>query len=207
VDGYGLTETCGGDTIMEAGFELSRIGSTGRATAHVELRIRDQAGQDLPPGADGEVCLRGPKVMPGYWNAPQKNAESFFADGFFRTGDVGHVDADGFLYLTDRRKDMIISGGENIASSEVERVIHELPEVAECAVVGVPDARWGERPVALVVLRPGATLDAQAVRQHCRARLAAFKVPDRVLLRDALPRNPSGKVLKRVLRDALSAVE
>lgn len=205
VDGYGLTETCGGDTIMEAGFELARIGSTGRATAHVELRIRDEAGQDLPPGSDGEVCLRGPKVMPGYWNAPQKNAESFFADGFFRTGDVGHVDADGFLYLTDRRKDMIISGGENIASSEVERVIHELPEVAECAVIGVPDARWGERPVALVVLRPGAALDAQAVREHCRARLAAFKVPDRVLLRDALPRNPSGKVLKRVLRDEVAS--
>ncbi len=207
VDGYGLTETCGGDTLMEAGHELAKIGSTGRATAHVQLRIRNEAGQDLPAGTHGEVCLRGPKVMPGYWNAPQKNAESFFADGYFRTGDVGHVDADGFLYLTDRRKDMIISGGENIASSEVERVIQELPEVAECAVIGVPDPRWGERPVAVVVLRPGATLDAEAVRRRCRAHLAAFKVPDRVLLRDTLPRNPSGKVLKRVLRDELSSVE
>ena len=204
VDGYGLTETCGGDTIMEAGWEIAKIGSTGRATAHVELRIRDENGQDLPPGSDGEVCLRGPKVMPGYWNAPQKNAESFFADGFFRTGDVGHVDADGFLYLTDRRKDMIISGGENIASSEVERVIHELPEVAECAVIGVPDARWGERPVALVVLRDGARLNEDTLRAHCRARLAAFKVPDRFVLRGALPRNPSGKVLKRVLRDEVA---
>lgn len=204
VDGYGLTETCGGDTIMEAGYELARIGSTGRATAHVELRIRDEAGQDLPPGSDGEVCLRGPKVMPGYWNAPQKNAESFFADGFFRTGDVGHVDEDGFLYLTDRRKDMIISGGENIASSEVERVIHELPEVAECAVIGMPDPRWGERPLALVVPRDGARLDAETLRAHCRARLAAFKVPERFVLREALPRNPSGKVLKRVLRDEVA---
>ena len=204
VDGYGLTETCGGDTIMEAGYELAKIGSTGRATAHVELRIRDESGQDLPPGSDGEVCLRGPKVMPGYWNAPQKNAESFFADGFFRTGDVGHVDEDGFLFLTDRRKDMIISGGENIASSEVERVIHELPQVAECAVIGVPDARWGERPVALVVLRDGAQLDENALRAHCRARLAAFKVPERFVLRGALPRNPSGKVLKRVLRDEVA---
>jgi fatty-acyl-CoA synthase len=203
IDGYGLTETCGGDTLMEAGFELAKIGSTGRPTAHVELRIRDEQGADLPPGTSGEVCLRGPKVTAGYWNAPQKNAESFFPDGFFRTGDVGYVDQDGFLYLTDRRKDMIISGGENIASSEVERVIHELPQVAECAVIGVPDARWGERPIALVVPRDGARLDEETLRAHCRTRLAAFKVPDRFLLRTSLPRNPSGKVLKRVLREEI----
>ena len=204
IDGYGLTETCGGDTLMEAGFELAKIGSPGRPTAHVELRIRGEDGQDLPAGTHGEVCLRGPKVTAGYWNAPQKNAESFFADGFFRTGDVGYLDEDGFLYLTDRRKDMIISGGENIASSEVERVIHELPEVAECAVIGVPDARWGERPLALVVPRAGAQLDEERLRAHCRARLAAFKVPDRFLLRASLPRNPSGKVLKRVLREEIA---
>jgi fatty-acyl-CoA synthase len=204
VDGYGLTETCGGDTIMEAGYEIAKIGSTGRPTPHVELRIRDESGADLPPEADGEVCLRGPKVMAGYWNSPDGNASTFFADGFFRTGDVGHVDAEGFLYLTDRKKDLIISGGENIASSEVERVIYALPQVAECAVIGIPDARWGERPLAVVVLKSGAQLTEAELRAHCRAHLAAFKVPERMEVRDALPRNPSGKVLKRVLRDELS---
>ena len=109
------------------------------------------AATGFPPGLDGEICLRGPKVTRGYWKDPDKTAAAFFGD-WFRTGDVGHLDADGFLYLTDRKKDMIISGGENIASSEVERVIYELPAVREVAVVGVPDERWGETPVAVVVL-------------------------------------------------------
>jgi fatty-acyl-CoA synthase len=202
IDAYGLTETVGGDTFMEAGREIEKIGSTGRAIAHVEIEIRDDAGNKLAPGENGEICLRGPKVTKGYWKDPQKTASAFFGD-WFRTGDVGYLDADGFLYLTDRKKDMIISGGENIASSEVERVIYELPEVREVAVIGLPDARWGEKPVAIVVLADGADLAMPVLTEHCRARLAGFKVPKQLIIRDSLPRNPSGKVLKRVLRAEL----
>ncbi|MGB8397920.1 AMP-binding protein [Bradyrhizobium sp.] len=202
IDAYGLTETCGGDTFMEAGRELEKIGSTGRAVAHVGIEIRDDQGNRLAAGQNGEICLRGPKVTQGYWNDPEKTAAAFFGD-WFRSGDVGYLDQDGFLYLTDRKKDMIISGGENIASSEVERVIYELPEVREVAVIGMPDQRWGERPVAIVVLADGAALELHALADHCRARLASFKVPKQLIIRDSLPRNPSGKVLKRVLRAEL----
>jgi fatty-acyl-CoA synthase len=204
IDAYGLTETCGGDTFMEAGREIEKIGSTGRAIAHVEIEIRDNAGNRLPSGANGEICLRGPKVTQGYWKDPEKTAAAFFGD-WFRSGDIGYLDEDGFLYLTDRKKDMIISGGENIASSEVERVIYELPQVREVAVVGMPDDRWGEKPVAVVVLGDGATLELSDLTDHCRARLAGFKVPKQLIIRDSLPRNPSGKVLKRVLRAELES--
>jgi fatty-acyl-CoA synthase len=193
IDAYGLTETVGGDTFMEAGRELEKIGSTGRAVAHVEIEIRDDRGHRLPHGEDGEICLRGPKVTKGYWKDPDKTTAAFFGD-WFRTGDVGHLDAEGFLYLTDRKKDMIISGGENIASSEVERVIYELPCVREVAVVGMPDERWGEKPVAVVVLAENAALDLASLASHCRSRLGG-----------SLPRNPSGKVLKRVLRAELES--
>jgi fatty-acyl-CoA synthase len=206
IDAYGLTETVGGDTFMEAGREIEKIGSTGRAIAHVEVEIRDDRGNRLPSGEDGEICLRGPKVTKGYWKDPAKTAAAFFGD-WFRTGDVGHLDADGFLYLTDRKKDMIISGGENIASSEVERVIYELPSVREVAVVGVPDRRWGETPVAVVVLAENTALDLASLATHCRSRLAGFKVPKQLVLRDSLPRNPSGKVLKRVLRAELETAQ
>jgi fatty-acyl-CoA synthase len=202
IDAYGLTETCGGDTFMEAGREIEKIGSTGRATAHVEIEIRDDQGIHLPPGQNGEICLRGPKVTQGYWKDPEKTASAFFGD-WFRTGDVGYLDDDGFLYLTDRKKDMIVSGGENIASSEVERVIYEMPEVREVAVIGMRDERWGEKPVAIVVLADNAALDLPCLTDHCRKRLAAFKVPKGLIIRDSLPRNPSGKVLKRVLRAEL----
>ncbi|MFC5357769.1 AMP-binding protein [Azospirillum himalayense] len=203
IDGYGLTESCSGDTLMEAGREIEKIGSTGRALAHVEIDIRDDAGTSLPAGEIGEICLRGPKVTKGYWKDPEKTARSFYGD-WFRTGDVGYLDADGFLFLTDRKKDMIISGGENIASSEIERVVFLLPQVVEVAVIAVPDERWGEVPAAVVVLKEGESLDAETLEQHCRRHLAGFKIPKRLLLREALPRNPSGKVLKRVLRDELA---
>ncbi|ANW00462.1 AMP-binding protein [Bradyrhizobium icense] len=202
IDAYGLTETCGGDTFMEAGREIEKIGSTGRAIAHVEVEIRDDAGNRLPSGQNGEICLRGPKVTQGYWKDTEKTAAAFFGD-WFRTGDIGYLDEDGFLYLTDRKKDMIISGGENIASSEVERVIYELPQVREVAVIGVPHERWGEKPVAVVVLADGASLALPDLIEHCRTRLAGFKVPKQLIIRDSLPRNPSGKVLKRVLRAEL----
>lgn len=207
IDGYGLTETCSGDTLMEAGKEIEKIGSTGRQLAHCEIEIRDPDGDRLGPREEGEICVRGPKVTIGYWKDPDKTAASFFADGWFRTGDVGYLDEDGFLTITDRKKDMIISGGENIASSEVERVIYTLPQVGEVAVIGLPDDRWGERPVAVVVLKPGERLDLKTLARHCREQLAGFKVPREMHIRDALPRNPSGKVLKRTLRDEFAASE
>ena len=203
IDAYGLTESCAGDTLMEPGMELAKIGSVGRAVPHVEIEIRDDAGRTLPAGAPGEICLRGPKITPGYWREPAKTSASFFGE-WFRTGDIGVLDADEFLTLTDRKKDMIISGGENIASSEVERVLYGLEQVSEAAVIGLPDERWGERVVAVVVLRPGASLAAEALSAHCRAHLAGFKVPRQLVVRETLPRNPSGKVLKRALRDELA---
>lgn len=205
IDGYGLTETVGGDTLMEAGREIEKIGSTGRALAHVEIEIRDDDGHRLPAGVNGEICLRGPKVTRGYWKDPEKTRAAFFGD-WFRSGDIGFLDEEGFLYLTDRKKDMIVSGGENIASSEVERVLYELPQVREVAVVGLPDERWGERPVAIVVLADDAGLGLPELKEHCRTRLAAYKIPKQLIIRDSLPRNPSGKVLKRVLRAELEAM-
>lgn len=204
VDAYGLTEACSGDTMMEAGREIEKIGSTGRALPHVELQIRDDDGAPVAAGTEGEICLRGAKVTRGYWRDPDKTAAAFWPEGWLRTGDVGYLDADGFLFITDRKKDLIISGGENIASSEVERVIYELPEVLEAAVVGRPDPKWGERPVAVVALREGASLDFARLDAHCRSRLARFKVPREMHLVPALPRNPSGKVLKRVIREELA---
>jgi len=204
VDAYGLTETCSGDTMMEAGREVEKIGSVGRALAHVEVEIRGPEGGSRRSGASGEICLRGPKVTQGYWRDPQKTKDSFFGE-WFRTGDVGHLDDEGFLYLTDRKKDMIISGGENIASAEVERVVYELPEVEDAAVIGVADADWGERPVAVVVLKPGAALSLEALREHCRRKLAGFKVPKELIVRAELPHSPSGKILKRILRAEIAA--
>ena len=202
IDAYGLTETCGGDTLMEPGREIEKIGSVGRPLSQVDITIRDDDGVALAAGETGEVCLRGAKVTQGYWHAPEKTAACFFGD-WLRTGDVGHLDDEGFLFITDRKKDMIISGGENIASSEVERAIMELAQIEDVAVIGLTDARWGERPVAVIVLRPGEELSGDAVRAHCRQRLAAFKAPDRVIFRAALPRSASGKVLKRELRELL----
>ncbi len=143
--------------------------------------------------------LRGPKVFKGYWRDPDATVEAF-RGGWFHTGDVGVRDDDGYLYIVDRFKDMIVSGGENIASSEVERALYEHDAVLEVAVVGRPDDRWGEVPVAFVVLRPSATTSEDELLDHCTTQLARFKVPKAITFIDVLPRNPSGKVLKRELR-------
>jgi len=188
---------------MDPGYEIEKIGSAGRPVAALQVRICDENGAPLPAGETGEICLRGPKVTGGYWRDPERTAAAFFGE-WFRTGDVGHLDADGFLFLTDRKKDMILSGGENIASSEVERVLYELPGIVEAAVIGVPDERWGERPLAVVVISEGAAFAPEAILAHCRAKLAGFKVPKDVVRRDRLPRNPSGKILKRTLREELA---
>ena len=176
IDCYGLTESCSGDTMMVPGFELLKVGSVGRATPHVEVEIRDEQGGLMPAGQHGEICLRGPKITPGYWNDPVKTREAFFGE-WLRTGDMGYFDEDGFLFLTDRKKDMIISGGENIASSEVERVVYELPQVEEAVVIGLPDAKWGERPVVIIVLKPDTVLDLPTLVDHCRSVWPLSKCP------------------------------
>ena len=200
-DAYGLTETVSGDTFLDRDSTRSKLGSVGRACLFLELDIWDEHDSSLPVGEPGEVVLRGPKVFKGYWRDPEATAAAF-RGGWFHTGDIGVKDDDGYLYIVDRLKDMIVSGGENIASSEVERVLYEHHAVLEVAVVGRPDDRWGEVPVAVAVLKPGATATAEELIEHCRNQLAKFKVPKAVTFIDVLPRNPSGKVLKRELRTA-----
>jgi acyl-CoA synthetase (AMP-forming)/AMP-acid ligase II len=199
-DAYGLTETVSGDTFLDKRKTVEKIGSVGKPCLHLEVGIRDDEDRPVPAGTLGEIVLRGPKVFTGYWKDPDATAAAL-RGGWFHTGDVGYLDAEGFLYVADRKKDLIISGGENIASPEVERVLYEHPSVLEASVVGRQDPRWGEVPVAFVVLRDGAKATADELQEFCRARLARFKVPRAVEFIDALPRNPSGKVLKRVLRD------
>jgi len=201
IDAYGMTETVSGDTLMEPGREFDKIGSVGRPLRFVEIEVRGEDGERLSPGEEGEICMRGPKVMREYWRDAEKTAEAFFPDGFLRSGDVGYMDADGFLFITDRQKDMIISGGENIASSEVERVIYEHPGVKEVAVYARSHPRWGEVAVAAVVLAEGQAVTYQELLDHCRTHLAGFKCPKDMVVLAQLPRNPSGKVLKRALRE------
>jgi len=199
-DAYGLTETVSGDTFLDRDSILTKLGSVGRPCLYLDLDVWDEHGKSVRAGEPGEIVMRGPKVFKGYWRDPDATAAAF-AGGWFHTGDVGIRDDDGYLYIVDRLKDMIVSGGENIAGSEVERVLYEHDSVLEAAVVGRPDDRWGEVPVAFVVLRPDAAVSNRALLEHCGARLARFKVPKDITFLDALPRNPSGKVLKRELRD------
>jgi len=201
-DAYGLTETVSGDTFLDRESIVRKLGSVGRPCLHLEVEVWDDEGRPVPAGERGEIVLRGPKVCKGYWRDPEATARAF-AGGWFHTGDVGVLDDDGYLFVVDRLKDMIVSGGENIAGSEVERVLYEHDAVLEAAVVGRPDERWGEVPVAFVVLRAGHRATADELRGHCRDQLAKFKVPQAVTFLEALPRNPSGKVLKRELRTDL----
>jgi fatty-acyl-CoA synthase len=199
-DAYGLTETVSGDTFLDKGSTVTKLGSVGRPCLYLEVDIWDEHGTPLPPGERGEVVLRGPKVFKGYWRDPEAT-DAAFAGGWFHTGDIGVRDDEGYLYIVDRLKDMIVSGGENIAGSEVERVLYEHEAVLEAAVVARPDDRWGEVPVAFVVLRPNAIVTPHELIDRCRRQLARFKVPKEIVFLDGLPRNPSGKVLKRELRD------
>jgi fatty-acyl-CoA synthase len=198
-DAYGLTETVSGDTFLDRESIVTKLGSVGRPCLHLDLEVWDDEGRPVPAGERGEIVMRGPKVFGGYWRDPEATAKAF-TGGWFHTGDVGVRDEDGYLFIVDRLKDMIVSGGENIAGSEVERVLYEHQAVLEAAVVGRPDERWGEVPVAFVVVRPGTTASADELVAHCGAQLAKFKVPKAVTFLEALPRNPSGKVLKRDLR-------
>lgn len=201
-DGYGLTEGVSADTILPRANTLTKLGSVGRPCLFVELEIHDLEGHNVSSGIAGEIVTRSPKLFDGYWRDPVATDRAF-AGGWFHTGDVGYLDGDGFLYLVDRIKDMIRTGGENVASLEIERVIYQHPAVLETAVVGRPDPNWGEVPCAFVVLKPGSSASSEEIVQHCRGQLAAFKVPKSITFTDSLPRNLSGKILKRSLRDLL----
>jgi acyl-CoA synthetase (AMP-forming)/AMP-acid ligase II len=199
-DAYGLTETVSGDTFLDKGSTTEKLGSVGKPILHTEVRIVDAEDRPVEAGVVGEVCLRGPKVFKGYWRDPEATARAL-RGGWFHTGDLGRIDEDGYLFIVDRLKDMIVTGGENVSSLEVERVVYEHEGVLEAAVVAAPHPTWNEVPAAYVVLAPGAAVEAEDLIEFCRARLAKYKVPKAVRFVDELPRNPSGKVLKRVLRD------
>ena len=164
------------------------------------LAILDEQGRALPQGQSGEICVRGDIVMKGYYKQPEKTAEAI-VDGWLHTGDVGHLDAEGYLHITDRKKDVIISGGFNVYPSEVEQVLWTHPAVLDCAVVGVPDEQWGEAVKAVVELKPGADVDAAALIALCKERLGSVKAPKSVDFVPSLPRSAVGKVLKKQLRD------
>jgi fatty-acyl-CoA synthase len=198
-DAYGLTETVSSDTFLDREHMIEKLGSVGRPLPHQQVRVVDADGHPVPADTIGEIVLRGPKVFSGYWRDPAAT-EAAIKDGWFHTGDMGRLDPDGYLWVLDRKKDMIVSGGENIASPEVERVLFEHPAILEAAVVARPDGRWGEVPQAFVVLREGATTTADELMEFCRNRLAKFKVPRHIEFLEVLPRTPSGKVLKRELR-------
>jgi acyl-CoA synthetase (AMP-forming)/AMP-acid ligase II len=179
-----------------------RLASAGRALPLVSVKIAAPNGVELPIGSVGEILVRSPAALSGYHNQPEALAEAMY-DGWYRTGDLGRFDEDGFLYLMDRTKDMIISGGENIYSVEVEQALAKLAGVAACAVVGLPDEKWGERVVAAIVSTPGTTLTTEAVIAHCRGLIAGYKVPKEVRFLDALPQTSIGKIRKHALREAL----
>ena len=204
-NGYGLTETTSAVTSNRGPDYLSHPNSVGRLLPIVDARVVDpESGLDLPTGEVGELWFHGPNVVPGYWNNPDATAETF-TDGWFRTGDLGAVDDDGFVYVVDRLKDVVIRSGENVYCAEVEAAIFEHPTVADVAVIGIPHRETGEQVAAVVQLKDGASASTVELQEHVGARLARFKVPEYVVIRaEPLPRTASGKVLKRELRDELT---
>ncbi|WP_405138883.1 acyl-CoA synthetase [Nocardia sp. NBC_01388] len=199
VNFYGQTELAPLATVLAPEDQLTKPGSAGRAALNVETRVVDDDGVPVAPGVIGEIVHRSPHAMLGYWNDPEKTAEAF-RDGWFHSGDLGVLDADGYLSVVDRKKDMIKTGGENVASREVEEVLYQHPDVSEAAVVGIPRPHWIEAVTAVVVTRAGTAPSPAAIIAHCKQHLAPFKVPKFVTFTEALPKNPSGKILKRELR-------
>jgi fatty-acyl-CoA synthase len=196
---YGQTEMSPVATVLRPEDQVRKAGSAGRPALSVETKIVDLDGRPVAAGEVGEIVHRSPQAMVGYWNDPAKTAETF-RGGWLHTGDLGYLDDEGYLYVVDRMKDMIKSGGENVASREVEEVIHAHPAVAEAAVFGIPHPRWIEAVAAVVVPRAGQMVAPDAITAFCRERLAGFKTPRYVVVADGLPKNPSGKILKRELR-------
>jgi long-chain acyl-CoA synthetase len=201
VQGYGLSETGFLTGLRDHEHTENRLMSCGRTCPGVDLRVVDDSGKEVGAGHSGELVTRGANVMRGYWNNPEETTHTF-RDGLFRTGDVGYRDADGYFYILDRLKDMIVTGGENVYSGEVEAVIYQHPAVREAAVFGIPDPQWGELVMAWVVLKPGKALSVDDLITHCRRFLANYKIPRRVEFSETeLPKGGSGKILKRILRE------
>ena len=205
IQAYGMTETTAVSTINSAfnhtpaGQRLGKLRSAGRASYCCEIRIVDENGADVPRGTVGEVLIRGPLLMQGYWNKPEATSQAM-RDGWMHTGDGARMDEDGYIFIADRIKDMIISGGENIYSAEVENALAQHPDVAASAVIGIPSDRWGEAVHAVVVRKPGARVDATELIDHCKSLIAGYKCPRSVDFRDTLPLSGAGKVLKTQLR-------
>ena len=199
VQGFGMTETSPACIFLDPNDALRKIGSTGKVLLHTEMRIVNEEGKDCAPDEIGELWVAGPNITPGYWNRPDATAAAF-EGRWLKTGDAARADDEGFVYIVDRWKDMYISGGENVYPAEIENVLYQLPEVAEAAIIGVPNEKWGEVGLAVLALKPGTTIDRATVVEHCVTRLAKFKIPNDIAIVDALPRNATGKVLKRELR-------
>jgi fatty-acyl-CoA synthase len=200
---YALTETSGAGAVLPAEHVHDKVGSTGLPMFHTDIRIESDAGGEAVAGEVGEIRIRAPHVMRGYWNAPDVTAEALEND-WLSTGDLGRLDEDGFLFVVGRKKDMIRSGGENVYPSEVEIVLSELPQIEEVAVVGVPDATWGELVCAVARLREGGRLTQDELAEHCRRRLGRYKIPRKlVVTQESLPRGPTGRVQKNMLEELL----
>src|SRR5262245_2091856 len=201
---YGQTEIAPLATVLKPEDQFRKAGSAGKPTLNVETRIVDDALNDVKPGEIGEIVHRSPQLLLGYFDEAEKTAQAF-AGGWFHSGDLATVDAEGYITVVDRKKDMIKTGGENVSSREVEEAIYQLPQISEVAVVGLPDPVWIEAVTAIVVRKSGEAIEGPAVIGHCREKLAHFKVPKRVIFADSLPKNPSGKLLKRELRSLYAA--
>jgi fatty-acyl-CoA synthase len=199
---YGQTEIAPMATVLKPEDQLRKAGSAGRAALNIETRVVDDAMQDVRVGAIGEIVHRSPQLLTGYYKDEQRTAEAF-AGGWFHSGDLGIIDEEGYITVVDRKKDMIKSGGENVASREVEEAIYGIPGVSEVAVIGMPDAKWIEAVTAVIVRKTGHVLTESTVHEECAKRLSKFKAPKHIVFVDTLPKNPSGKVLKRELRLAI----
>lgn len=202
VQGYALTESCGGGTLLLSEDALRKAGSAGRATMFTDVAVRGDDGVIREHG-EGEVVIKSDILLKEYWNRPEATRDAF-DNGWFRTGDIGEIDDEGYLYIKDRLKDMIISGGENVYPAEIESVIIGVPGVSEVAVIGLPDEKWGEIAAAIVVADQNEVSEQQIV-EYCGTRLARYKLPKKVIFAEAIPRNPTGKILKTVLREQYSA--
>jgi len=196
---YGLTE-CNTGTVLDSENAIDKVGSCGKPFFHTDVRVVDDNGRDLGPGEKGEVLLRAPNVMKGYWNRPEDTAAAI-KDGWLYTGDIAKMDTDGFLYILDRKKDMIISGGENIYPAEIEDALLNNPKIADVGVIGYPHEKWGEAVKAIVVVKEGGTLTEKELIEWCQGRIGRFKIPKAVVFTDTIPRTPTGKILKRELRE------
>jgi fatty-acyl-CoA synthase len=206
LQGYGMTESSPNATFLRADRSVDKLGSAGTPCFFTDLRIADLSGAELPAGHKGEVQIQGPNVMAGYWRLPEVTAETVDGEGWLRSGDVALRDNEGFVFVVDRMKDMIISGGENIYPAEVEDALYRHPGVKECAVIGVSDARWGEVGHAFVVLHGGDVVTTDELEAHMRSQLAGYKVPKSYQVVEHLPRNASGKLVKHRLREQVVPV-